>query len=165
MLATGPVRWYATEKAMETSSKRSLSPKKASPDLVSKNSASRKNKQQAIKNSQKTDPRPTRIKKTSASNSAPYECNCTMEGPRGKGISHLETSNADRIELDESAEGDIVFIVKIKRSTEQVYVDFGSTENDGDVGPFQKSVRVEQLLTYYQQWKTDSDSEDRKSVV
>jgi hypothetical protein len=93
MLATGPVRWYATEKAMVASSKRSLSPKKASPDLVSKNSASRKNKQQAIKNSQKTDPRPTRIKKTSASNSAPYECNCkwkcTMEGPRGKGISHL----------------------------------------------------------------------------
>ena len=73
----------------------------------------------------------------------------TMEGSRGKGISKPVNTNVARESPSNTDGEDLVLIVKVKKDTEQVFVDFGFHSSGGDVGPFSKSVRVEQLIAYH----------------
>jgi hypothetical protein len=54
-------------------------------------------------------------------------------------------------------------IVKIQKNdledTLQAFVDFQFTENRGDTGPFKMGVTLGQLVNYYDQWKTDTESD------
>jgi hypothetical protein len=54
-------------------------------------------------------------------------------------------------------------IVKIRKNdledTLQAFVDFQFTENREDTGPFKMGVTLGQLVNYYDQWKTDTESD------
>jgi hypothetical protein len=86
-----------------------------------------------------------------------------MEGSRGKGISKPAKTNMARRSPSNTDENELILIVKIKKDTEKVFVDFGFHPSGGDVGPFSKSVRVEQLIAYHKQWESDSESDKTSS--
>jgi hypothetical protein len=157
-ISAGPVKWYSKDRPRANPQLIESADTANEPQLKRKRGES----QQALKKAQVAE-KPKPLKGGKRRNGLDRGQRCDTPDPRT--ASHLVEDISPNV--GRGIGDDVVMIVKIRKNdcegTQQAFVEFQFTENRGETGPLKMGVTIGQLLNYYDQWKTDTESDSEST--